>query len=358
MVQCIACEDWFHLERNDEQHAYIADYSDLPHVSFVCSSCNTKHGRVLQLYDALAVQPTVDELSGSPTNAAEPMQPTETRVKPGSPRVVVAGAADKKVNRETCTGAMSATSSVEAANAGATKELEPTTSARQNASARDTSATTTSPAADASDAVTTTKPACLAVAPAQQPQAQDVAATSDVDDTVDTDLVLALLESKLDTLCATFAETHSDQRTSKPGVEPSTVEQLASGVGAQQHTLRPAAFFYKLRSAQCSCDPCKRVRGECGVSFLADLHDTIEAYEERHKAPVEEEQKAAEKELLSQFGAMDRVQQSEMSHGLSFMQQSVRNALAQLPAGTVVTPQHIQDIFSGLLAKRPKTSAE
>ncbi|KAK3542679.1 hypothetical protein QTP86_032560, partial [Hemibagrus guttatus] len=104
----------------------------------------------------------------------------------------------------------------------------------------------------------------------------------------------------------------------------------------------PAGWRTKL----CSCQHCKSVFAEGGVSFLLDETDTVLAYENKGKTTEQANGGEARDPLMSALNNLNRVQQLEIIHEYNDMKTELKDYLQRFAAeGKVVTPEDIRRFF-------------
>lgn len=117
---------------------------------------------------------------------------------------------------------------------------------------------------------------------------------------------------------------------------------------AQKSRVPQGAVFWPTtwRTKLCSCQRCKSVLAESGVSFLLDETDTVLAYENKGKTTEQAHGGEARDPLMSALDNLNRVQQLEIIHEYNDMKTELKDYLQRFAAeGKVVTPDDIRQFF-------------
>ncbi|ELT99453.1 hypothetical protein CAPTEDRAFT_222324 [Capitella teleta] len=117
-------------------------------------------------------------------------------------------------------------------------------------------------------------------------------------------------------------------------------------------TVEPHTLFWKSgwRSALCTCEKCKALYAELGVSFLTNEKDSITAYEAKNQSSGASQYERG----MDALSSMDRVQQVEVIQGYNDMKSALSDYLKNFAdSGKVVSQEDIKSFFENL-SKKPK----
>lgn len=115
---------------------------------------------------------------------------------------------------------------------------------------------------------------------------------------------------------------------------------------------KTATYWYQSwRSKLCTCQDCKKMYADLGVSFLLDETDTVQAYE--HRGKTNEEEEGRRDPLMAALSNMNRVQQVELIYEYNDLKSELKDYLKQFAdEGKVVTSEDIQHFFEGLRSRK------
>ncbi|XP_075048915.1 putative E3 ubiquitin-protein ligase UBR7 [Mixophyes fleayi] len=137
----------------------------------------------------------------------------------------------------------------------------------------------------------------------------------------------------------------------KTEVKPSTACKLRE-YQEQQGLRKNTATYWpnNWRSKLCSCEQCMKMYTELEVLFLLDESDTVQAYENKGKLEVAQENRDP---LMTALGNMNRVQQVELICEYNDLKAELTDYLKKFAEeGKVVQTQDIQTFFEDLRSRK------
>ncbi|XP_078591609.1 putative E3 ubiquitin-protein ligase UBR7 [Branchiostoma floridae x Branchiostoma japonicum] len=110
------------------------------------------------------------------------------------------------------------------------------------------------------------------------------------------------------------------------------------------------------RAKLCTCDKCKALYEEKGVTFLQNEGDTVLAYEQRGQTG--QPQGSTYEKGMEEFSKINRIQQVEVLHGYNDMKDNLRDYLKTFAEqGKVVTESDIREFFMRMQDRRRQQGA-
>ncbi|XXG42379.1 hypothetical protein AAC387_Pa01g2676 [Persea americana] len=118
---------------------------------------------------------------------------------------------------------------------------------------------------------------------------------------------------------------------------------------------KPMFLSKNWRHLLCRCSTCADFYVQKGISYLIDMEDSMEEYENMAKEKREEKLQQQEGVELNFLNRLGHVQKIEILNGIADMKNELRSFLESFDASKPVTSADVHQVFENLAKKRQRT---